>query len=203
MELTKLLKTDSRQGPPKQFHPWHLLLAFYTFCQSPSPIGRYQLGSDLGLGGGSIRSLIRFLRDRKLIEPKLRQGHLLSLKGYQHCNDLRKTLIKFVELPQSSYTIDVYNYGCHLRHLAHQITDGLSQRDAAIQAGASGATTFIQDSDMESIIMAKDHRIQKHELAAILQHFTIEPTDVLLIGSGSTHISAKLGAFAAVLTLLD
>jgi hypothetical protein len=56
---------------------------------------------------------------------------------------------------------------------------------------------------METVIMAKDHRIQKHELAAILRHFAIEPTDVLLIGSGSTHIAAKLGAFAAAFTLLD
>jgi len=203
MELTKLLKTDSRQGPPTQFHPWHLLTAFYTFCQSTSPIGRYQLGSDLGLGGGSIRSLIRFLRDRKLIEPKHRQGHQLSREGHRHCNDLKKRLVKFIELPQSSYTIDVCNYGCHLRNLAHRVTDGLTQRDAAMQAGASGATTFVQDSDLGTLIMAKDHRIQKHELTDILKPFTIQPKDVLLIGSGPTRIDAKLGAFAAVFSLLD
>ncbi|MDO8057090.1 MAG: hypothetical protein Q6361_09545 [Candidatus Hermodarchaeota archaeon] len=203
MELTKRLNTDSRRGPPTQFHPWHLLTAFYAFCQSPSPIGRYQLGSDLGLGGGSIRSLVRFLRERNLIEPIHRQGHQLSLEGQRYCNHLKKKLIKFVELPQSSYTIDVYNFGCHLRKLAHRITDGLSQRDAAMQAGASGATTFIQDSDPETMIMAKNHQIPIHELADILKPFTIEPKDVLIIGSGSNRIVAKLGAFAAILTLLD
>lgn len=203
MELIKLLKTDSRKGPPTQFHPWHLLIAFYTFCQSPSPIGRYQLGSDLGLGGGSIRSLIRFLRQSNLIEPRHRQGHQLSSKGQRYCNELNQSLIKFVELPQSSYTIDVCNFGGQLRHLAHRVTDGVFQRDAAIQAGASGATTLVQDANMESLIMVKNHRIQKDELTDILKPFTFEPTDVLIIGSGSNRTAAKLGTFAAIFTLLD
>ena len=203
MELTKLLNPDGRQGPPTQFHSWHLLTAFYDFCQSHSPVGRYQLGSDLGLGGGSIRSLIRFLRERNLIEPIHRQGHQLSSEGQRYCNHLNEKLVKFEELPQSSYTIDIYNFGGHLRQLAHRITDGLSQRDAAIQAGASGATTFIQDSDPETLIMAKDHRISIHELTDILNLFRVEPNDVLIIGSGSTRIAAKLGAFAGILTLLE
>ena len=137
MELTKLLNTDARQGPPTQFHSWHLLAAFYAFCQTTAPIGRYQLSSDLGLGGGSIRSLIRFLRSQELIIPINRQGHQLSTKGKQHCEKLRETLIAFEELPESSYTIDVYNYGCHLHQLAHYVTDGVEQRDAALQAGAA------------------------------------------------------------------
>jgi hypothetical protein len=178
-------------------------MAFYTFCQSTSPIGRYQLGSDLGLGGGSIRSLIRFLRDCKLIEPIHRQGHKLSPDGQYYCKELNERLIQLVELPQSSYTVDVYNFGCQLRHLAHCVTDGVFQRDAAMQAGASGATTFIQDPDTETLIMVKDHRIQKSELTDILRPFSIENGDVLIIGSGSTRIAAKLGAFAAAFTLLD
>jgi hypothetical protein len=71
-----------------------------------------------------------------------------------------------------------------------------------MQAGASGATTFIRDSEPETIIMAKDHRIKKSALITVLEHFDIEIGDVLLIGSGVSPISAQLGAFAAVLTLL-
>lgn len=203
MELTKLLNTDARQGPPTHFFRWHLLAAFYTFCQSTSPLGRYQLGSDLGLGGGSIRSLIRFLRARGLIEPVNRQGHRLSIEGKKHCEVLSQTLINLVELPQSSYTIDIYNYGCHLRQLAYLVTDGVLQRDAARQAGASGATTFIQDQDLDTVLMVKDHRIQKDDLTTILDPFDTENGDVLIIGSGSSRISAKLGTFAALLTLLE
>ncbi len=202
MELTNLLNTTNRQGPPTQFHPWHLIAAFYIFCQIITPIGRYQLGAELELGGGSIRSLIRFLRDRGLIEPVQRQGHQLSSEGKRHCETLNHVLIKLVELPQTSYTIDVYNYGCHLRQLAHLVTDGVQQRDAAMRAGASGATTFIQDSDSDTLIMAKEHRVLKSDLIEVLKSFSLEFGDVLIIGSGSSRILAQLGALAATLTLL-
>jgi hypothetical protein len=202
MELIKILNTGTRQGPPTQFHSWHLLAAFYLFCQSTTPIGRYQLGADLGLGGGSVRSLVRFLRTQGLIIPISRQGHQLSPKGKQYCEDLHNILIKLEDLPESSYTIDVYNFGVHLRRLAQNVTDGVQQRDAAIQAGASGATTFIQDPNPETLIMAKDHRVQKSDLIGVLEPFNIQVGDVLIIGSGPSRISAQLGAFSATLTLL-
>ena len=77
MELINLLNTSIRPGPPTQFRLWHIIAAFNIFCQSASPIGRYQLGTELELGGGSVRSLLRFLKDRNLIEPVQRQGHQL------------------------------------------------------------------------------------------------------------------------------
>ncbi|MFX1566541.1 MAG: DUF4443 domain-containing protein [Promethearchaeota archaeon] len=203
MKLTQLLNTDLRPGPPTQYHPWHLLAAFYNFCQSNSPIGRYQLGSNLGLGGGSIRSLIRFLRNQRLIEPVKREGHRLSPLGKHYCQELTQILVKLIELPENEFTIDVYNYGCHLRQLAPFVTDGILQRDAAMQAGASGATTFIQDSEPSTLIMAKDHRIKKGDLKTVLEHFDVKMGDVLIIGSGPNTISAQLGAFAATLTLLE
>lgn len=203
MKLIQLLNTETRQGPPTQFHPWHLLIAFHTFCQSTSPIGRYQLGTNLGIGNGSIRSLIRFLRNQELIAPVSRQGHQLSSRGKQYCRDLTQTLVKTEELSPSSYTIDNHNFGCHLRRLAHLVTDGVEQRDAAMKAGASGATTFIQDSDPDTIIMAKDHRIQKNDLTIVLTPFEIGIDDVLIVGSSSNSLTAQLGAFAATLTLLN
>lgn len=202
MKLTQILNTDVRYGHPKQFHPWHLLAAFYTFCQSTSPIGRYQLGSNLGLGDGSIRSLIRFLRNKGLINPVKRQGHRLSPDGEHYCQKLTQILIKFVELPENEYTIDVFNYGCHLRQLAPFVSDGVLQRDAAMRAGASGATTFVQDSELNTLIMAKNHRIDKNDLKIVLEQFDVRIGDVLIIGSGTNPISAQLGAFAATLTLL-
>ncbi len=201
MELTKLLNTDARQGPPTQFHPWHLLAAFYTFCQSTSPIGRYKLGSDLGLGGGSIRSLIRFLRDRGLIEPVSRQGHRLSPEGKRHCEKLNQMLIKLMELPQSSYTIDTSNFGCHLHQMAHHITNGVEQRDAAIQAGATGATTLIQTSDPNQLIMPTSYEVKKQDVYQLIETFDLQEGDIIIIGSGATLISAKLGAFAATITV--
>jgi hypothetical protein len=52
------------------------------------------------------------------------------------------------------------------------------------------------------MIMAKDHRIQKQAMTNVLAPFEITTNDVLIVGSSYNSISAQLGAFAAILTLL-
>jgi hypothetical protein len=173
------------------------------FCNTTEPIGRYQLGEELELGGGSVRSLIRFLRTQGLIEPVDRQGHQLSNQGKHQCSNLKQILIELVTVPPSSFTVDIENVACQLRNVAHRLTDGLTQRDAAIQAGASGATTFYQDSNPEILIMPVDHELMKTDLGTFLTPFTFQPGDVLIIGSAPTRMAAQLGALAAALTLLE
>jgi hypothetical protein len=50
--------------------------------------------------------------------------------------------------------------------------------------------------------MPSAHRIPRAEVAAILEPFDLHEGDVLIIGSGSTEVAARLGAIAAALTLL-
>jgi len=180
-----------------------LLAAFYIFCKAEHPIGRYQLGEELELGDGSIRSLVRFLRSRGLIEPKGRQGHQLSEEGSHYCSELSQVLIELVEVPASSFTVDNENIACHLRNRAQYLTDGLAQRDAAKQAGASGATTFYQGTNLDVLTMPLDHDLAKTELEMILPSFNLQLGDVIIIGSAQTRIAAQLGALAAALTLLQ
>ena len=179
-----------------------MLAAFYTFCQAEQPIGRYQLGEELELGDGSIRSLVRLLRSRNLIEPLGRQGHQLSNEGRHYCRELSKVLIELVEVPASSFTVDNENIACHLRNRAQYLTDGLAQRDAAKQAGASGATTFYQGTNLDVITMPSNHDLAKTELERILPRLNLQLGDVIIIGSAQTRIVAQLGALAAALTLL-
>jgi hypothetical protein len=202
LKILELLDLTQRQGPPTQFHSWHLLAAFLSFCQTFRPIGRYKLSEELGLGGGSIRSLIIFLRRRNLIEPVARQGHQLSKKGKKHCIELHQVLVKLEQVPATSYSIDIKNYGCHLRHCAQKVTDGLAQRDAALKAGATGATTFIQGPDPNTLTMPKAREIPQNEVDVLIKPFDLQKGDVLIIGSGPIEILARLGTLAAALTIL-
>lgn len=173
------------------------------FGETRIPIGRYQLGDELGLGGGSVRSLVKYLRNLEFIQPVKRRGHELSIKGQQSLTELSQVLIRITKLPQSAFTVDYFNYGCHLRNRAHLITDGVRQRDASLQAGASGATTLIQERDPESLVMPVNHHVSRLDAISLLEHFDLREKDVLLIGSGSSWIVARLGTLAASITLLD
>jgi hypothetical protein len=200
-ELLAIIKQKHRQGPPTQFHSWHLLSAFLSFSQSKTPLGRYQLAENLELGGGSIRSLIKYLKKHNLIQPVERRGHILSEKGFQASKKLAFILVDIKEVPATPFTVDEHNYGCHLRNMATAISDGLIQRDAAIQAGATGATTLIQTIDPNTIMMPINHNVTSSEAAPLLEPFDLEPKDVLIIGSASTLVAARLGTLAAALTV--
>lgn len=201
-ELLTVLDLRNRPGPPTQFQSWHLLAAFLTFSQTESPIGRYELGAQLALGGGSVRSLVKHLRTRGVIQPVSRRGHGLSRKGSRLRDTLEQVLVKLAAVPQSAFTLDRANVACHLRQRASQVTDGVRQRDAALQAGATGATTLVQGADSNLITMPSAHHIPRAEAAAILEPFKLLEGDVLVIGSGSSERAARLGAIAAALTLL-
>ena len=194
---------DSRPGPPTQFRPWHLLAALLIYGEASTPLGRYQLATELGLGGGSIRSLVKYLRRQGLLQPVGRRGHQLSPKGRKYLSSLRRVLVKTSSLPPSSFTVDRWNFGCQLRRRASRVADGLRQRDAALQAGASGATTLVQGSDPNRLLMPANHLIERGEAAPLLQQFQLREGDVLIIGSGPNRVAARLGALAAALTLLD
>lgn len=201
-ELLAALDLRKRSGPPTQFQSWHLLAAFLAFSQTEDPLGRYELGAQLKLGGGSVRSLVRHLHTQGLIQPVGRRGHELSDRGKRHRETLRQVLVKTIAVPESTYTVDRDNVACQLRRRAHRITDGVRQRDAAMQAGATGATTLVQGQDPTFITMPSAHRIPKADVAAILEPFNLQEGDALIIGSAPTEVAARLGALAAVLTLL-
>jgi DNA-binding transcriptional regulator LsrR (DeoR family) len=203
LKLITLLDVNSRRGPPTQFKSWHLLTALLIYNQERGPIGRYQLAEELDLGDGSIRSLVKFLRRQGLIRTIGRQGHQLSKEGKGHIEKLHHVLINTGKILQTSFTVDQMNYGCHLRNRAHFVTDGVPLRDAAMRAGASGATTFIQGPNPEYLIMPTEYRVPRIEVAELLKEFNLVEGDVIIIGTGPTDIVARLGAMAATMMLLD
>lgn len=203
LKLITLLDVNSKRGPPTQFRPWHLLAALLIYYHTKGPIGRYQLAEELELGGGSIRSLVKFLRAQGLIQAVGRQGHQLSKEGDRHLTRLHRVLVNTGRIRQTSFTVDRINFGCHLRNRAHLVTDGVRLRDAAMQAGASGATTLIQGPNPEYLIMPTEHRVSRTEAAELLKGFDLAEGDVLIIGTGPTDIAARLGAIAAIMTLLN
>ena len=202
LEILSILKQDQRVGPPTQFKSWHLLTAFLAFSSAKEPIGRYQLAKELELGDGSIRSLVKYLRKNKLIEPVGRKGHQLSVVGLEQKKALKKIIAKISPVPPSSFTVDDYNFGCHLRQRADQVTDGLAQRDAALRAGASGATTLVQGRDPDHITMPMAYQITQKEIRNLLDPFNLDEGDVLIIGSGPNSSRALLGTISGALTLI-
>ena len=92
-----------------------------------------------------------------------------------------------------------------IKKCGSKVRIGMQQRDAAIMAGAEGATTLVV-KDRKIILpgvsddVAKDYPVAYRQIVELLKP---EYDDVVVVGTGETKEKAEYGALAAALTLLE
>lgn len=170
-------------------------------------IGRQKLANDLGLGGGSIRSLLKTLKKEELIKTS-KLGNQLTKKGEKFLKELRKE-IPFSEIQINSareLTNSDYNFALILRNYIEKIGTGMAQRDAAMKIGASGAITIIFKDGKYSIPEIQNFKDLKTQYPKIIEelnvNFNIEPNDIIIIATANDSISVKKGVWAAAYSLI-
>jgi len=198
----KLFKeAEQKVGPPPAYKPHHILLTLFLLYKSEKPVGRYVLMERLGIGEASTRTLLKFLTNLGLIKSVNRKGHTLTDLGKMVTTKIVEKIVEIKEVKGlKNITVGPVNVACHIKNTAHLIKDGLKQRDAAIMAGAKGATTLIVHSG--KITFPKEDIKISEENGEILNNlFDLEDGDVIVIGTGNTLREAENGAVAAALTL--
>lgn len=189
---------SSKFGPAPRFsnfHPFKIL----NLLSKEKRIGRKKLAEKVGIGEGSIRTILKVLRRDKLVNIT-QNGISLSSKGEE---ELRAYPIKMVDIDANEMTIGSCDIAVHVKNAAHKIKDGLEQRDEAIKVGAKGATTIICKDKKLVIprglnIKTKYPKIEKslHEL------FDLKDEDVIIIGTADSREKAEDGALAAAFALI-
>ena len=162
-------------------------------------VGRQQLARELRIGEGSARTLIRRLRDEGLIEVE-RGGMRLTERG-RGILSYFQGLMRSMSVPSTPSTVSEKNYAVLVRGAAPLIRFGVEQRDAALLAGARGATTLIYDG--ENFHMPGLKREVEPELSKLLREgLKPEAGDVIIIGTAEEEWAAEMGAKAAALDLI-
>ncbi len=119
-----------------------VLLEIYA---SNGGIGRYQLKSKVGLGEGSLRTLLKRLEQSGFINVKgQRSGHMLSEIGINYVKELmnRITYPRIFENPPAWLNAlgSIIHYSIiHSEYVKISLTNGIKQRDAAMIYGGKGA----------------------------------------------------------------
>lgn len=159
-------------------------------------IGRKQLARELGIGEGSVRTILRRLEMRGLITSS-RGGHSITAKGRR---ELGRTS-GYVRLDAGDLTVGEVDVATIVRGAAAMVRKGIEQRDEAIKAGADGAT----------VLVFKEGKLQfpngflevPSEVGKILvEIFKPREGDVIIIGTGKDELKAEAGARAAARTLV-
>ena len=165
-------------------------------------VGRLKLSKDLWLGEGEARTLVRHLEKEGLVEVS-RSGISLSKAGKKLLSSLRAVLSEQVEIPSSPLTVGRFNVAVQVKGMKNAVKYGLEQRDAAITAGAKGATTLIFTKNR--LIMPRtgeDVSEAGSSVGALLSKLNLKEGDVVIIGSADERFKAELGVKTAALELL-
>lgn len=167
--------------------------------ESDGGIGRQRLSKELRMGEGSIRTLVKRLKNKKLIMTS-RKGMVLTDNGHSLLDSLRNSMIG-LEIPSSKITVSNANYAILVRDSADYVIRGIEQRDLAIIAGAKGATTLIYNGK-SFLLPGMDIEIDSSIKDFLLSKLKPHKDDVLIIGTAVDSFSSEIGAKSAALDLL-
>lgn len=201
MDAFRVLDTVTSKTAPgmsPEYSMAHVLKAL-QLISSGEGIGRQKLSREIGVGEGTVRTLIKRLRKEGLVESS-RQGLTLTISGREVLSEILR-LMKEIELPKTEVTIGSRDYAVLVKKAANHVRKGVEQRDAALFAGAMGATTLVFDGEhlfMPGIEMKPDASISE----MLIKHLKPERGDVIIIGSAETANSAEIGAKSATLKLM-
>ena len=204
MESISLIEKIVRKVAPGRspsFTEAHVLKAL-ELVSSGSGVGRKRLGELLGLNEGVTRTLLRHLKEANLIEVT-RRGMKLREEGKRLLAAFSIFISGGIEVPRSPLTIGPQNFALLVRRAAHRIRSGVEQRDAALKAGALGATTLIFDGEKLTFPGMQEIQPRTEEVYdLLLSELNPKKGDTIIIGTAVDILSAELGAKTAALELL-
>jgi len=197
------LLAEKAPGPYPSFSIVHMLKAIELIAEG-GPVGRGRLSKELGTGEGSTRTLIARLEDAGLTTIS-KPGCSLTKKGEKIWKQYRLVFPQKVRLRKNELTLDSCGVAVLVKGGFGRVKAGLEQRDAAVMAGAMGATTLVfvgKRLTVPSISsdVARDFPVAYSQ---ITERMSLEEKDVVVIGSAQTWGKAEYGAIAAAWTLVE
>jgi len=181
-------------GPLPRFADLHVKMTL-DLIGKRKRIGRKELAEELGVGEGSMRTILNQLKNRGLITSS-HGGHSLTSKGERA---LGKPF-EFVQVNVGDLTVGKVNIATVVRGTAAKVMRGIEQRDEAIKVGADGATVLIFKRGR---LRFPDgfFEVKKEASDALLRVLRPRDGDIVVIGTAGDAVKAEAGAKAAARSL--
>ena len=201
-ELLENLMAEKAPGPTPSFTVFDLVKILEIIAETRM-IGRGRLSEKLGLGKGATRTLLARLTDADLISTS-KGGCSLTEKGRKVWKDIKTVLPQKAILRKNELTFAPYNVAALVRGRSENVKKGLEQRDAAVRAGSTGATTLIFRDD--KLVLPTISRDIAEAYPRAFRHITslmdLKDGDVVIIGCADQPREAEYGALAAAWTII-
>ena len=199
----KTLQKVADRYAPSRVLSFDMVHVFKTLqlIQENGHVSREKLCKDLGLGEGTIKTLVRHLKMQNLIEST-NAGTTMTKKGNSFFSELLSSIPSEISLSKCAITLGKFNYAVLVKQMSSMIKDGIAQRDAAIRMGASGATTLLfKDNKFLFPQTDFDSLKDEHQLSEqMIKNLHPQDGDVIIIGSDNySRMKAEFAAKSAAL----
>jgi len=157
------------------------------------PVSRIELSKILGLGEGSIRSILNILKKNNLLESN-NKGHYLSEKGRNIVKKIKDN-INLKEITLNDPYPNKKKIALHLKS-PDKLIKSYILRDDAMKNGADGALVFKFDKKLE--LYGSDY---ERDFSRIEDMFDLGKDDLVIVAYADSYRLAEHGALAAAIEL--
>jgi hypothetical protein len=183
-------------GADPSFSEVHILRTLFTLHSGT--MGRKRLVKVLGVGEGSVRTIIKRLTSDGLITSS-KSGHSLTSAGQANVESTLARVSKPQELDLGDFVAGTQSVVV-VRQAADRVGDGVALRDIALKAGADGAVVLVNSGQLcfpGSGLSLKEYPTAMHAFEAIGSN----PGDAIVVGFAASVSKAQDGALAVALKI--
>jgi len=192
--IQHILLERGKYGPAPRFAAEDAARAFWRLERRT---GRAALAHSLGIGEGTMRTVLRSLYVKGLIDSAP-SGHKLTVKGFTILQKLRKKIISLKQVPASPLTFEFPASAIQLRGVRFRMNT-LTLRDEMVRSGLSGCTLLRFDNGRLIIppFHAPTHAKYAPQLNTLTKLFSLEEGDIVLLGYGKNKVDVERGLWKA------
>jgi uncharacterized protein DUF4443 len=201
-QVLRLLSKVAERYAPSRLLSFDSVHVFKTMqlMENKKRISRSLLIGELGLGEGSVKTLVKHMKMSGLIENS-NAGMWSTNKGKAVYAKLHMAIPNEMDISKCSIALGKFNYAVLVKDIAYNVRSGIEQRDVAIKLGAVGATTLIFKNGRLLMPNTHDNLLRNNPKIHSLLIKKLEPeeNDVIIIGSSENKKTAELAAKSAAL----
>lgn len=199
--VQSLSKAVQPKGPAAAYTPVHVIKAMFVIESSKS-VGRVMLARILGIGEGSVRTIIKRLQQQSLISIDSIGGCSLTPIGREVLSQIKKGMVSSVPIDLSGMGVTYPSFAIHvsLDVSAHSV---LKLRDIAIRWGAEGAIFFHFSGGRIVVPSITDDLSQTSPSTnyELMSRFSLQDGDYVIAAFAHDAATAEMSALAVFLFL--
>jgi len=189
-------------GPTESFDLIHVGILIYYLGEN-APKSRSELSKFLGLGEGSVRTILKRLKSKGLVKIT-RDGVVLDNDGVKLYKELKKAFPIIVSSSFEAFSLGQFSAIVLIRSGKNRVIRGLEQRDEAIKYGAKAAITLVYEGKRFRFPGTDENYDVYYPTETwnkVLKNVAPEEGDVVILCSADSPHNALRGCVAAALSL--